>query len=84
MSQVEEFRDSYNIKNKLIDILTIPVFAALSMVESWDDMKLYGKEHLSLLKKFLDLPSGVPFHDTFNRVFSLLNPNFWKRPFRNG
>lgn len=42
-------------------------------VETWDDMELYGKERYSLLKKFLELPAGIPSHDTFNRVFSLLN-----------
>ena len=47
-------------------------------VETWDDMELYGKERYSLLKKFLELPAGIPSHDTFNRVFSLLNPKSLK------
>ena len=74
MSQVNDFRDGFNLKHKLVDILTIAVLAVLSGVETWDDMELYGKERHSLLKKFLELPAGIPSHDTFNRVFSLLNP----------
>lgn len=74
MSKVEDFRNGFNLKHKLVDILTIAVLAVLSGVETWDDMELYGKERLQLLKKFLELPAGIPSHDTFNRVFSLLNP----------
>jgi len=44
------------------------------MIDPKSDMKLYAKERLPLLKKFLALPSGIPSHDTFDRVFSLLNP----------
>ena len=74
MSQVEDFRHGFNLKHKLVDILTIAVLAVLSGVETWDDMELYGKARLQLLKQFLELPAGIPSHDTFNRVFSLLNP----------
>lgn len=50
------------------------VLAVLADVETWDAMELDGKERLPLLKKFLELPAGIPSHDTFNRVFSLLHP----------
>ncbi|MBQ3241240.1 MAG: transposase family protein, partial [Akkermansia sp.] len=43
MSQVNDFRDGFNLKHKLVDILTIAVLAVLSGVETWDDMELYGK-----------------------------------------
>ena len=74
MSQVDDFRNVFNLKNKLVDILTIAVLAVLSGVDTWDDMELYGKERLPLLKKFLELPAGIPSLDTFNRVFSLIDP----------
>lgn len=74
MSQVDGFRNGFNLKHKLVVILTIAVLAVLSDVETWDDMELYGKERFSLLKKFLELPAGIPSHVTFNRVFSLLAP----------
>lgn len=73
MSQGDDFRDGFNLKHKPVDILTIAVLAVLSGVETWDDMELYSKERLPLLKKFLVLLAGIPSHDTFNRVFSLLN-----------
>ena len=71
MSKVEDFRNSFKFKYKLVDILTI---AVLADVDTWDAMELDGRERLPLLKKFLELPAGIPSHDTFNRVFSLLHP----------
>ena len=74
MSQVKDFRKGFNLKHKLIDILSIAVLAVLSGMKTWNEIELYGKERLHLLKKFLELPAGIPSHDTFNRVFSLLDP----------
>lgn len=66
MSQVDDFRDGFNLKHKLVDLLTIAVLAVLPGVETWDDMELYGKEKLPLLKKFLELPAGIPSLDTLS------------------
>ena len=74
MLQVRNFWRGFNLKHKLVDVLTIAVLAVLSGGETWDDMELYGKDRHSLLKKFFELPVGIPSHDTFNRVFSLLTP----------
>ncbi|MGN0829118.1 MAG: transposase family protein [Akkermansia sp.] len=71
MSKVEDFRNIFKFKYRLVDILTI---AVLSGVDTWDAMELDGRERLPLLKKFLELPAGIPSQDTFNRVFSLLHP----------
>jgi len=38
-------------------------------------MELFGKHKLNWLKKFLELPGGVPSHDTFGRVFAMLDPD---------
>ena len=79
MLQVNYFRIDFNLKHKLVDILTIAVLAILSGVETWDDMKLYGKERYSLLKKFLELPAGIPSHDTFNRVSEVKDQRQYRR-----
>ena len=48
--------------------------AILSGAETWNAIELYGKQRLDILKRFLELPSGIPSHDTFNRVFAMLDP----------
>ena len=61
--------------HKLIDILMIAMCTILSGGESWEDMEAYGNEKYDWLKTFLDLPEGIPSHDTFYRVFCLLDPD---------
>lgn len=67
----------------LIDIISIAICAIISGAEGWVDMENYGKSKLDWLKTFLELPNGIPSHDTFGRVFSLLDPNEFQDGFRS-
>jgi predicted transposase YbfD/YdcC len=57
----------------LEDIIVIATLSVLCGAETWDDMEEFGKAKDSWLRTFLKLPGGIPSHDTFNRVFSLLD-----------
>ena len=57
----------------LIDILAIVLLAVLCGAEDWPDIELFGQRRLEWLKGFLQLPSGIPSHDTFRRVLGLLD-----------
>jgi hypothetical protein len=61
--------------HRLIDILVIAVSAVIACAESWEDIELYGRSKQAWLKTFLDLPNGIPSHDTFRRVFMLIDPD---------
>lgn len=65
----------------LIDIVILSVLAVLSGAESWDSIELFGKTNHAFLKQFLKLPSGIPSHDTINRVFGLINSRHFERLF---
>lgn len=67
----------------LIDIISIAICAIISGAEGWVDMENYGKSKLDWLKTFLALPNGIPSHDTFGRVFSLLDPKEFQAGFRS-
>jgi predicted transposase YbfD/YdcC len=58
----------------LVSILVIALCAVICGAESWDEIALFGKAKEAWLKSFLDLPHGIPSHDTFNRVFAALDP----------
>jgi predicted transposase YbfD/YdcC len=58
----------------LVDIVTIAVCAVLSGADAWVDVAAYGRAKEGWLRSFLALPNGIPSHDTFGRVFSLLDP----------
>jgi len=58
----------------LQEILFITIAAVLCGADSWNDIQSYGQSKRPWLATFLKLPGGIPSHDTFNRVFSAINP----------
>src|SRR5215207_2357141 len=67
--------------HRLIDILVIAVSAVIACAESWNDIALYGRSKLAWLRTFLALPNGIPSHDTFRRVFMLIDPEAFEAGF---
>lgn len=61
-------------KHKLIDILAIALCAVIAGADSWDEIERFGLARESWLKRFLELPHGIPSHDTFYRVFARIDP----------
>lgn len=59
----------------------IAVCAVIACAESWCDIALYGRSKLAWLSTFLELPNGVPSHDTFRRVFMLIDPGAFEAGF---
>src|SRR5512144_1166711 len=57
------------------------ICAVLACAESWEDIALYGRSKLSWLRQFLPLPHGIPSHDTFRRVFMLIDPDAFETRF---
>ena len=72
-SDLNDPRESGKVIYPLTDILVIAVCAAIAGAESYEDIVLYGKSKKSWLTKFLDLKGGIPSHDTFRRVFGLID-----------
>ncbi len=58
----------------LSEILLIGISTLLCGGETFNDMEQFGKAKLDWLKTFLTLANGIPSHDTFNRVFSAIDP----------
>ena len=61
-------------RHKLIDIVTIAICTLLCGGEGFTDMEEFGHSQREWLETFLELPSGIPSHDTFGRVFARLAP----------
>ena len=57
----------------LKDILAITICAVLSGCNDWEEIELYGQSKEKWLRTFLELPNGIPSHDTINRVFAALD-----------
>ncbi len=71
---LEDPRETSRCDHQLLDILVIAVCAVIACAESWEDIELYGRSKQEWLGTFLALPNGIPSHDTFRRVFMLIDP----------
>ena len=80
---IEDPRIDRSKHHKLIDIITIAICAVICGAEGWTDMETYGVTKYEWLKQFLELPNGIPSHDTFARVFARLNPQQFQQCFLN-
>lgn len=70
-------------EHSLGDLLMIALCAMLCGGDSFVDFEEFDKIRLPWLRTFLELPNGVPSHDTFRRVFALLDPEKFSECFRN-
>ena len=75
LGQIPDPRVKRRRAHKLVDILAIGLCSMLTGGEGFNDMALFGTIKRDWLKTFLELPHGIPSHDTFNRVFSALDPH---------
>ena len=73
-SALEDPRVERTKLHPLLSIVTIAICAVICGAESWDDIELFGEAKAEWFATFLDLPHGIPSHDTFNRVFAALDP----------
>ena len=64
-----------NLRHDLIDILVIAVCAVICGAEGWEDIEDYGHAQVEWFTEILELPHGIPGHDTFRRVLSQLDPD---------
>lgn len=71
--EVPDFRLDRKKRHKLSAILMLSLCAVVSGADDFEDMQNYGKQKEGFLRTFLDLPNGIPSHDTINRVYNRLD-----------
>lgn len=73
LEKIDDPRINRQKKHKLIDILVIALCAIICGADHFTEFEAFGKCKKRWFKSFLELPSGIPSHDTFARVFSLID-----------
>ena len=68
-------------KHKLLDIIIIAICGTICGADGWVEIEEFGKQKEVWLKTILELPNGIPSHDTFGRVFAYLDPVEFERCF---
>src|ERR1043166_4854330 len=82
LEKIADPRIDRNRRHSLVDILVIALCGFLAGCEGWVDVELFGISKQKWLARFLELPNGIPSHDTFGRVFALLDPEQLARMLR--
>jgi predicted transposase YbfD/YdcC len=70
-----------NARHRMEDLVCIAIMAVMCGSQSWAAVEAWGLIRKQQLKSFLSLPHGIPSHDTFDRVFSLLDPEKFEAAF---
>jgi len=83
LAVVIDIRQQTKVKHLMKDIIAIVFFAQLANANEWIEIHLFALSNEKFLRKYLELPNGIPSHDTIQRVFAMVSPeylqNFHKR-----
>ena len=80
-AELEDPRLLGKCRHKLLDMLVIAVSGMLCNADDWVTIAQFGRAKEAWFRTFLELPNGIPSHDTFSRVFSLLDPQAFAQCF---
>ena len=59
--------------HQLPDMIALALCGTICGANTWADVERFAKAHLDWFEQFLELPFGVPSHDTFGRLFARLD-----------
>jgi len=79
---INDPRIGSNRRHQIIDIIALTICAVIAGNDTWEEVEEYGIDHEKWLKRFLNLPGGVPSHDTIRRLFIRLDPSQLEQAFR--
>jgi predicted transposase YbfD/YdcC len=82
-SPLEDQRCPINRRHVLVEMIVIAIAAVMCGADGWVAVAQFGRSKETWLREFLALPNGIPSHDTFGRVFSLLQPEAFEDCFRS-
>lgn len=74
LSELPDPRIDRQKQHSLIDIVAIAILGTICGADHWTEIAEFGEARKNWLRTFLELPNGIPSHDTFGRTFSLINP----------
>lgn len=71
---IEDPRGERTKRHQLLDILILALCATIAGADGWVEVEEFGKSKQTWFETFLALPNGIPSHDTFGRVFAMVDP----------
>ena len=80
-STITDKRKPNGIRHKLIDIIVLTICGVICGADDWVMIEYFGNAKREWFETFLELPHGIPSHDTFGKVFALINPHEFQASF---
>lgn len=81
--QIEDPRMNRKKIHKMETIIYISITVVICGAQSWNEIEAFGKAKFDFFKKRLPDLESIPSHDTFNRFFSIIKPDYFELIFRN-
>jgi len=79
---IDDPRQASKVKHDLVEVLVVAVNGVLVGADTFVEIELWAREKLDWLQKYLRLEHGIPSHDTFGRLFGLIDPEQFEAAFR--
>lgn len=74
LDSIQDYRQAAKVRHKLKDIIVIVLFATLGNSNSWEEIEDFAIYYENYLRRYIELPNGIPSHDTIQRVMAMVNP----------
>lgn len=74
LQEIEDYREPWKVKHKIGDVIAISLFATLARCDDVKEVYFWAEANEEVLRKYLELPNGVPGYDTIRRVLALVEP----------
>lgn len=73
LEKLNDIRQARKVRHKIIDIVMIVLFAMLANADEWELIEDFAYANEDFLRKYLELPNGIPSHDTIQRVMGIID-----------
>ena len=80
-ASIQEKRQECKIRHNLMEIIFIVLVCTIAGCDDWQDIELFAKEREEWFRKHIELPHGIPSHDTIERVFRWIEPKQFEKCF---
>ena len=80
-ASIIEIRQESKIKHNLMEIMFIVLVSTIAGCDDWQEIELFAKERVDWFRKHIELPNGIPSHDTLERVFRWIEPKQFEKCF---
>ena len=76
---IDDTRQPWKVKHKLLDIVVIVLFAKLANADDWEEIECCAEMNEEFLKQYIQLENGIPSHDTIQRVMGMIDPAYMQK-----